>query len=79
MDCFFASVALRSRPELMNAPVGISHSQGRGGNKSSDVASCNYVARQFGVRNGMSIGRARALCPQVVSNILIVFFMIACA
>lgn len=62
MDCFFAAVGLRDRPELVNAPVGICHGHGGG---TSDVASCNYVARKFGIRNGMHLGRARKLCPEV--------------
>ena len=66
MDCYFASVALRDRPEYAESPVGVSHGQGQGGMKSSDVASCNYIARSFGIRNGMSIGRAKQLCPELI-------------
>ena len=53
MDCFFASVGLRDRPELANKPVAVSHSKGTKEGATSDIASCNYVARGFGVRNGM--------------------------
>ncbi|KAL7749812.1 deoxycytidyl transferase [Sorochytrium milnesiophthora] len=70
MDCFFASVALRDRPHLQDQPVGISHATGHGGveaaSATADVASCNYVARKFGVRNGMSLGKARARCPELI-------------
>jgi len=31
----------------------------------SDVASCSYEARKAGVRNGMSVGRALTLCPNL--------------
>lgn len=31
----------------------------------SDVASCSYEARQCGVRNGMQVGRAISLCPNL--------------
>ena len=31
----------------------------------SDVASCNYEARKFGVRNGMQLGEALSLCPEL--------------
>ena len=65
MDCFFASVALRDRPHLRDQAVGISHGSGEGASRSSDVASCNYIAREKGVRNGMHIGRAKELCPEV--------------
>ena len=64
-DCFFASVSLRDRPELVGKPVGIAHGQGQGGLKSSDVASCNYEARSKGVKNGMPVGRALEKCPEM--------------
>ena len=31
----------------------------------SDVASCSYEARKAGVRNGMSVGKALTLCPNL--------------
>ncbi|ODQ63842.1 DNA/RNA polymerase, partial [Nadsonia fulvescens var. elongata DSM 6958] len=62
LDCFFASVGLLERPHISPlTAVGVSH-----GAKHSSVASCNYVARKFGVSNGMSVGRARQLCPGIV-------------
>lgn len=68
MDCFFASVSLIDRPELRDQPVVIAH--GANGNENnttsrSDVSSCNYPARLFGIHNGMPLGRARQLCPQL--------------
>ena len=63
MDCFFASVAVRSNPGLVNKPVVVCHSDTAGG--SADIASANYVARSFGIRNGMWIGRAKELCPHL--------------
>ncbi|KAK9761358.1 deoxycytidyl transferase, partial [Basidiobolus ranarum] len=64
MDCFFVSVSLLDQPELIDKPVGVSHSQGNHG--SSDVASCNYIARKYGISNGMSIGTAKQKCPDLV-------------
>ncbi|KAJ1502407.1 deoxycytidyl transferase [Coelomomyces lativittatus] len=64
MDCFFASVALLDRPDLIHMPVGVSH--GTTEKSSADIASCNYVARRFGVRNGMMANQAKALCPNLV-------------
>ena len=32
---------------------------------ASDIASCNYEARKFGVRNGMLLGEALGLCPHL--------------
>lgn len=59
MDCFFASVSLLSRPDLQDKPVGVSHivtgksSASSMKDSTSSVASCNYSARSFGIRNGM--------------------------
>lgn len=54
-DCFFVSAGLVSRPELKGKPVVVCHSQGAQGGESStsEVASCSYETRSFGVRNGM--------------------------
>ncbi|KAI9345728.1 hypothetical protein BD770DRAFT_183450 [Pilaira anomala] len=64
-DCFFASVGIRDRPHLKDKPVAVSHSKGYCGDSSSDIASCNYVARTFNIRNGMTVGTAKHLCPQL--------------
>jgi DNA repair protein REV1 len=54
-DCFFVSAGLVSRPELKGKPVIVCHSQGGTGGMSStsEIASCSYEARRFGLRNGM--------------------------
>lgn len=61
-DCFFATASALSHPSLdiNKDPIAVSH-----GGKSSDVASCNYVARRQGVLNGMWLGRAMKLCPNL--------------
>ncbi|KAK3580894.1 hypothetical protein CHS0354_008176 [Potamilus streckersoni] len=33
----------------------------------AEIASCSYEARQAGVRNGMFMGKARQLCPDLVT------------
>jgi len=57
-DCFFVAAGLVSRPELKGKPVVVCHSQGgQGGSSStSEIASCSYEARKFGLRNGMRCG-----------------------
>ncbi|XP_062595150.1 DNA repair protein REV1-like [Saccostrea cucullata] len=115
MDCFFVSVGLRKRPDLIGKPVAVTHSKGQGrrgpipgsdieyeqkmwrskkdksistnpdqqskmnnsteefGKKGnldafssmSELASCSYEARQAGVRNGMFMGPAKKLCPDL--------------
>ncbi|KAF9581565.1 deoxycytidyl transferase [Lunasporangiospora selenospora] len=64
-DCFFASVASRGKPELVDKPIGVAHGSG-GSTSNSEIASCNYKAREFGVKNGMHLKSARALCPDLV-------------
>jgi DNA polymerase IV len=57
MDAFYASVSLLDHPDLHGRPVII------GGGWRSVVLSATYPAREFGVRSGMPMARARRLCP----------------
>ncbi|KAK0392648.1 hypothetical protein NLU13_2143 [Sarocladium strictum] len=61
-DSFFCAVSLKKRPELVDKPTVIAHSDGPG----SEIASCNYPARAFGVKNGMWMKRAQEMCPALV-------------
>ncbi|CAI5739425.1 unnamed protein product [Hyaloperonospora brassicae] len=63
MDCFFVAVAVRGRPELEHVPVAVAHSGNAG---SSEISSCNYLARAKGVGAGMFMQRAKELCPELV-------------
>ena len=114
MDCFFVSVGLRGRPELVGKAVAVTHArQGNtsrgaaedaaaseireqeveqyrarmekrvggqaappsswklagleGSSSMSEVASCSYEARAKGVKNGMFLGPALQLCPDLVT------------
>ncbi|KAL7935264.1 hypothetical protein V8C35DRAFT_269140 [Trichoderma chlorosporum] len=60
-DSFFCTVSLKSHPEYRDKPSVVAHSTGAG----SEIASCNYVARKYGVKNGMWMKRALELCPDL--------------
>ncbi|KAI0985280.1 hypothetical protein GJ496_005314 [Pomphorhynchus laevis] len=68
IDCFFVSVALIDKPHLKDKPCAVTHSEGKSKlivNSYSDIASCNYKAREFGVKNGMTLGNALRICPNI--------------
>ncbi|KAK3341439.1 hypothetical protein B0T25DRAFT_342195 [Lasiosphaeria hispida] len=60
-DSFFCAVSLKQAPEYRDKPAVVAHSSGSG----SEIASCNYPARKFGVKNGMWMKRALELCPDL--------------
>ena len=60
-DSFFAAVSLRKNPHLIDKVVVIAHGSGPG----SEIASCNYPARKYGIKNGMWMKTALRLCPDI--------------
>ncbi|KYN29814.1 DNA repair protein REV1 [Trachymyrmex cornetzi] len=75
MDCFFVSVGIRNKPELQSVPIAVTHAKGNKFSANydgkeefgsmSEVASCSYAARKAGVKNGMFLGEALKLCPNL--------------
>jgi len=61
MDCFYAAVEMRERPELAGQPIAVG-----GGSRRGVVTTCNYEARAYGVRSAMPGFKARELCPHMV-------------
>ncbi|KAG5238755.1 DNA repair protein [Salix suchowensis] len=64
MDCFFVSVVIRNHPELHDKPVAVCHSDNPKG--TAEISSANYPARNYGVKAGIFVRDAKALCPQLV-------------
>ena len=62
MDAFYAAVETRDNPALKGKPVIVGALPGERG----VVATCNYKAREFGVRSAMPINQAYKLCPNGV-------------
>ncbi|UXI00651.1 DNA polymerase IV [Photobacterium sp. TY1-4] len=61
MDCFFAAVEMRDNPGLKGIPIAIGgRSEQRG-----VLSTCNYLAREYGVRSAMPTARAMQLCPHL--------------
>ncbi|MFI7483026.1 DNA polymerase IV [Kocuria sp. M1R5S2] len=61
MDMFYVGVELLASPHLRGRPVVVAAA----GNRSV-VLSASYEARAYGVRSGMPLARARAMCPRAV-------------
>jgi DNA repair protein REV1 len=60
-DSFFAAVSLKKYPQFKDRPCVVAHGSGSG----SEIASCNYPARHFGIKNGMWMKKAQELCPEL--------------
>jgi DNA repair protein REV1 len=60
-DSFFAAVSLKKYPQYIDKPAVVAHGSGSG----SEIASCNYPARKFGIKNGMWMKRAQEMCPEL--------------
>ncbi|MBI2785180.1 MAG: DNA polymerase IV [Legionella longbeachae] len=62
MDCFYAAIEMRDFPELAKKPIAV----GGQPNQRGVIATCNYAARQFGVRSAMSTAKALRLCRHLI-------------
>jgi DNA polymerase IV (DinB-like DNA polymerase) len=65
MDYFYAAIEERENPELRGKPVvvGADPKKGRG---RGVVSTCNYKAREFGIKSGLPISKAYELCKDCV-------------
>ena len=61
LNTFFVRCEELKNPKLEGKPVAVGHN-GRGG----IVSTCSYEARNFGVRSGMPMFKAKELCPKLI-------------
>ena len=62
MDCFYAAIEVRDRPELRNEPVAVGGLSSRRG----VLTTCNYKAREYGLRSAMPTFQAVQRCPHLI-------------
>jgi DNA polymerase IV len=62
MDCFYAAIEMRDQPEFYHKPLAVGGQAERRG----VIATCNYIAREYGIHSAMSSARAMQLCPDLV-------------
>lgn len=61
-DCFFAAIEIRDNPTLKNKPIAV----GGGANSRGVIATCNYIARKYGIHSAMASFTALKLCPALI-------------
>ncbi len=63
MNAFFASVEQRDFPELRAKPIAVTN-----GTLGSCIITCSYEARAYGIKTGMRVKEAKALCPGLIQR-----------
>jgi DNA polymerase IV len=61
-DCFFAAIEMRDDSSLRARPIAV----GGATDHRGVISTCNYQARQFGVKSAMSSAIAKRLCPDLI-------------
>ena len=59
---FFASVECSMSPELYNKPVAVT---GNPNKRTGIILAKNEIAKSYGVKTGLTIGEAKAICPDL--------------
>lgn len=62
-NSFFATVEQQANPRLRGKPIGVT-----GGDRMTRtvIGAASVEAKKFGVKTGMAIWQAKALCPQII-------------
>ena len=61
-DCFYAAIEMRDDPSLRGKPLAV----GGRPDQRGVVATCNYEAREYGVRSAMPMSQALQRCPHLI-------------
>ena len=61
-DCFYAAIEMRDDPNLRGRPLAVGGASDRRG----VISTCNYEAREYGVRSAMASAHAKRLCPDLL-------------
>lgn len=61
-DCFFAAIEMRDDPSLRGRPIAV----GGDANRRGVISTCNYEAREYGVRSAMASAHAMRLCRDLL-------------
>ncbi|ORU76938.1 DNA polymerase IV, partial [Francisella tularensis] len=62
MDYFFAQVEEKANPSLKDKPFAV----GGTNPKRGVISTCNYIAREYGVRSAMPTAIAMQKCPNLI-------------
>ncbi len=62
MDCFYAAIEIRDNPSLADKPIAVGGSP----DKRGVLCTCNYIARQYGVRSAMPTATAYRHCKDLI-------------
>ena len=65
MDYFFAQVEERENPHFKGRPIVVGADPKKGKGRGA-VATCNYIARKYGIKSAMPISEAWRRCPQAL-------------
>lgn len=61
-DCFFAAIEMRGKPQFCHVPIAIGGRSDRRG----VISTCNYPAREYGIRSAMATALAFKHCPELI-------------
>ena len=62
MDCFYAAIEQRDKPELKGKPIAVGDPDKRRG----VIATASYEARRYGIRSALATKVAKKKCPKLI-------------